>query len=105
MLGLVYFQNSENKGVMPANTATAIKVSVSVGAVIGQLVFGYLADRIGRRKMYGIELIIMIVTTFTQASIGSSKAISVVGIIIAWRILLGIGIGGDYALSAVITAE
>ena len=90
---------------MPANVQTAIKASISVGAVIGQVVFGYLADRIGRRKMYGVELIIMILTTSAQAIIGSSAALNVTGILILWRILLGVGIGGDYALSAVITAE
>ena len=105
MLGLVYWQNPEFHGVMPSSTQTAIKVSVSVGAVIGQVVFGHLADRIGRRKMYGIELIIMVLATAAQSIIGTSGAISVTAIIIFWRIFLGIGIGGDYALSAVITAE
>lgn len=105
MLGLVYWQTPEYGGVMPTSTQTAIKVSVSIGAVIGQIVFGHLADRIGRRKMYGIELIIMVLATTAQAIVGRSGAISVTGIIIFWRILLGIGIGGDYALSAVITAE
>jgi PHS family inorganic phosphate transporter-like MFS transporter len=105
MLGLVFYQDAEHKGVMPTSTQTSIKVSVSIGAVIGMLVFGHLADRLGRRKMYGIELIIMVFATAAQAMIGMSSAISVIAIIISWRILLGIGIGGDYALSAVITAE
>lgn len=90
---------------MPLSTQTAIKIAVSIGAVIGQVVFGHLADKLGRRKMYGVELLIMVFCTFVQASVGSSSAINFTAILIAWRILLGIGIGGDYALSAVITAE
>lgn len=105
MFGLVYWQNAQNRGVMPSNILTTMKVSVSVGTVIGQVVFGHLADRIGRRQMYGIELVIMILTTTAQAIIGTSGAINVTAVIVFWRIFLGIGIGGDYALSAVITAE
>ncbi|MCJ1359923.1 MAG: hypothetical protein MMC33_009926 [Icmadophila ericetorum] len=103
-LGLVYWQGQDG-GIMPLSTQTAIKVAVSIGAVIGQVVFGHLADRLGRRKMYGVELLIMIFCTFVQASVGTSQAINFTAILIAWRVLLGIGIGGDYALSAVITAE
>lgn len=105
MFGLVYWQTPENRGVMPSSIQTAMKVSVSLGTVIGQIGFGHLADRIGRRKMYGIELVIMILTTTAQAIIGTSGAINVTAVIIFWRVFLGIGIGGDYALSAVITAE
>src|SRR5258706_9548867 len=51
MLGITFWQN--NKGNMPNNLQTAIKAATSGGAVIGQIVFGWLADVIGRKKMYG----------------------------------------------------
>jgi len=48
---------------------------------------------------------IIIVATFGQAISGGAPTVSVIGAIITWRFLLGIGIGGDYPLSAVITSE
>jgi MFS transporter, PHS family, inorganic phosphate transporter len=55
--------------------------------------------------MYGVSLMIMIFTTMATALSGSGPGTSAVGIIVFWRVLLGIGIGGDYPMSAVITSE
>ena len=55
--------------------------------------------------MYGVSLMIMIFTTLSTALSGQGPATSAVGIIVFWRVLLGIGIGGDYPMSAVITSE
>jgi PHS family inorganic phosphate transporter-like MFS transporter len=87
------------------NVDTALKVSASVGTVIGQLLFGWLADRVGRKRMYGVELMIIIVATVAQAVAGNGQAVSVWGVITFWRVILGVGIGGDHPLSSVITAE
>lgn len=107
MLGVVYWHERPGKlaGKIPEHADTAIKVSTSAGTVIGQLGFGYLADVVGRKKMYGLELIIIIFCTVAQALTSDSYAISIVGIIVFWRVLMGIGIGGDYPLSSVITSE
>ncbi|KAH8593814.1 major facilitator superfamily domain-containing protein [Bisporella sp. PMI_857] len=105
MLGISFFQDSKSKGTIPVNSDTAIKVSTSGGTVLGQLGFGYLADVVGRKKMYGLELIIIIFATLAQALSSPSHAISITGLIIFWRVLMGIGIGGDYPLSSVITSE
>jgi MFS family permease len=104
MLGLVYWQHSHS-GTMPTNSETAIKVATSAGTVIGQIVFGYAADWLGRKKMYGIELIIILAATLAQSLTASSTALSLVGVMVFWRFMMGIGIGGDYPLSAVITSE
>lgn len=106
MLGVVYWQHAKtNPGVIPASSDTAIKVATSGGTVIGQLGFGYLADVVGRKKMYGLELILIIFATLAQALTSASPGMSVVGLMIFWRVLMGIGIGGDYPLSAIITSE
>lgn len=89
MLGIIYWPQS--KGVMPTSADTAIKVSTSAGTVIGQLGFGALADLIGRKKMYGVELIIIIIATLGQALSSPSYAVSVVGLIIFWRVIMGVG--------------
>ncbi|KAH8673493.1 H+ symporter [Xylariales sp. PMI_506] len=100
MLGIVYFG-----GTIPSTSDTAIKVATSGGTVIGQVGFGALADIVGRKRMYGLELIIIIFATLAQSLASASAAIDVVGLIIFWRVLMGVGIGGDYPLSAIITSE
>ncbi|KAI9881192.1 MAG: acid phosphatase pho5 [Pleopsidium flavum] len=106
MLGVVYWHNAKTKpGIIPSSSDTAIKVATSGGTVIGQVGFGWLADMVGRKKMYGLELIIIIFATLAQSLSASSPAISIVGLIIFWRVLMGIGIGGDYPLSSIITSE
>ncbi|KAI8091153.1 phosphate:H+ symporter [Gilbertella persicaria] len=103
MIGYVYWPNEGNK--TPHDVDTAIKVSCSVGTVVGQLLFGYLADHVGRKRMYGVELMIIIIGTIGQTLAGNAFAASFWAVITFWRILVGIGIGGDYPLSSVITAE
>lgn len=94
-----------NGGLMPINIQTAVKAATSGGAVLGQLVFGLLADRLGRRRMYGIELAIIVFATFAQALASPSPAVSIAGLLIFWRVVMGTGIGGDYPMSSVITSE
>ncbi|KAH7125211.1 inorganic phosphate transporter 1-6 /Pi cotransporter [Dendryphion nanum] len=103
MLGVVY--RHPQGGALSTPQDTAIKVATSAGTVIGQVGFGALADIVGRKKMYGLELILIIVATLAQALTGPGPGTSIVGLIIFWRVLMGIGIGGDYPLSSIITSE
>ncbi|KAL5458812.1 acid phosphatase pho5 [Paraphaeosphaeria minitans] len=105
MLGVVFWQNSAHPGKIPSNADTAIKVATSTGTVVGQITFGILADIVGRKKMYGMELILIIFATLAQSLPAHSPACSIVGVIVFWRALMGIGIGGDYPLSSIITSE
>ena len=73
--------------------------------MLGQVGFGILADLVGRKRMYGLELILIIFATLAQSLSAASPAMSVVGLIIFWRVLMGVGIGGDYPLSSIITSE
>ncbi|KAK0636951.1 major facilitator superfamily domain-containing protein [Bombardia bombarda] len=102
MLGVVYYPGV---GHMPTTSDTAIKLATSAGTVVGQLGFGALADIVGRKSMYGLELIVIIFATVAQALSSSSPSMDIVGLIIFWRVLMGVGIGGDYPLSSVITSE
>ncbi|KAJ9145213.1 Mfs phs inorganic phosphate transporter [Coniochaeta hoffmannii] len=106
LLGIVYFQQAvTNPGTLPSTADTGLKVATSAGTVIGQLTFGWLADVVGRKRMYGFELIIIIVSTLAQTMTGTSVAVGVIGALVFWRVIMGIGIGGDYPLSAIITSE
>jgi MFS transporter, PHS family, inorganic phosphate transporter len=55
--------------------------------------------------MYGMELIIMIIATLGLTLGTSGESINVVGVVIFWRVILGIGIGGDYPNSSVLVSE
>ncbi|KAF5020525.1 hypothetical protein F66182_7457 [Fusarium sp. NRRL 66182] len=112
LLGVVFWgdtnpQNgfSGNDGYLPDRVNQAFKASTAAGIVVGMIVFGWLADGFGRRRMYGIELGIIIFATLCCALISSSPAMGSTGLLIFWRIIMGIGIGGDYPLSSVITSE
>ena len=70
-----------------------------IAALIGATVFGRIADVFGRKAVYGLEAALMAV-----AAVGSALSPNLVWLI-AWRFVLGIGIGGDYPVSAVIMSE
>lgn len=59
--------------------------------VVGQVGFGILADIVGRKKMYGLELILIIFATVAQALTAAGPGLSIVGTIVFWRVLMGIG--------------
>jgi PHS family inorganic phosphate transporter-like MFS transporter len=101
MLGYVYGHNN----VLAPAQDLGIKIATPVGTLVGQLLFGWLADVVGRKKMYGIELMIIIVGTFAQALSGTAEAVKIIGVLVVWRFIAGVGIGGDYPLSAVISSE
>ena len=106
MLGVVYWHTAKSKpGIIPEHSDTAIKVATSGGTVLGQVGFGILADLVGRKKMYGLELILIIFCTLAQSLTAASPSMSIVGLLIFWRVMMGIGIGGDYPLSSIITSE
>ncbi|EKM58403.1 uncharacterized protein PHACADRAFT_207229 [Phanerochaete carnosa HHB-10118-sp] len=102
MLGYVY---QHGAGALATNQDLGVKVATPIGNLVGQLLFGWLADLVGRKKMYGIELMIMIVGTFGQTLAGEAHAVNIIAVIIVWRFIMGVGIGGDYPLSSVISSE
>lgn len=85
---------------LPSIIDTSVKASGVFGIAFGQLIFGILGDRYGRTKMYGAVLVVMIVGTFASSFAASTvSGLNVFGVLIIWRVILGIGIGGDFPLS------
>ena len=68
-------------------------------AFLGALVLGRFADLGGRKRVYWLVAVIMIV-----AALGSALSPSF-WVLIAFRFLLGFGVGGDYPVSAVLMSE
>ena len=78
----------------------ALLNAVMLGAAfLGALVFGRVADKIGRTRVYWMSAALMVI-----AAIGSALAPSL-AVLIAFRFLLGFGVGGDYPVSAVLMSE
>ena len=75
-------------------TSTALLAS-AVGAVL----FGRVADMLGRKRIYGYEVLVL------AAGAVASAFSPNIWWLIAFRIILGIGIGGDYPVSATIMAN
>ena len=84
-----------------------VNAAANMGNIVGQLSFGYLGDIYGRRFVYGNELIIGIFGIVMCIALPNSipTAHLKMAWIFCWRFVLGIGIGGDYPISAAITAE
>ncbi|ORX75487.1 phosphate:H+ symporter [Basidiobolus meristosporus CBS 931.73] len=105
MIGMSYYDRFED-GKVPSSVDALIKGTAAVGTLLGQLLFGVLADRLGRKKIYGVELMIMVVGAIGCAlSFNAFPGLSMVSMLCFWRLVLGFGIGGDYPVSAVITSE
>ncbi|OCH84068.1 MFS general substrate transporter [Obba rivulosa] len=96
-----------NGAALPSGLQGLLKASANIGSVIGQFGFGYAADYFGRKAVYGKELMIIIFATIFSIS-DPTGDLSPSGTLIwltVWRIILGIGIGGDYPMSASVTTD
>lgn len=104
MVAITYQQ--ESKDVKPSHYQTGlVATGVLVGSVVGQLIFGVLADRIGRRKGFIATLTILFIgAVLSAASIPDSTA-SLLYSLAAFRFILGVGIGGEYPLAATVSSE
>lgn len=89
----------------------SVNAAANIGNVVGQIMFGFLGDAFGRKFVYGKELIIAIVGIILIISLpvngtaGLTTGVEKMWWLFGFRLLLGIGIGGDYPMSAAIVAE
>lgn len=102
MMGCIYFKDAkgEEKNSVPIQIDNLLKASSHFGILIGQVTFGIAADKLGRKRIYGVELMIIVVSACASALSGSTvSGMSVFTVLGIWRFFLGFGIGGDYPLS------
>ncbi|MCL4345437.1 MAG: MFS transporter [Candidatus Thermoplasmatota archaeon] len=97
-ISLVYYQILGFMG-LSEGALSFITGSTYFGAAAGGILFGLIADRIGRKPAYGIDLLLIF--------IGSLAQFFVTGFIwlLLARLVMGFGIGGDLVMSPVIMAE
>ena len=78
----------------------ALLNAVMLGAAcLGALVFGRIADLAGRKRVYWLVAVLMV-----AGALGSAVSPSY-WVLIAFRFVLGLGVGGDYPVSAVLVSE
>jgi MFS family permease len=79
---------------------TGLINSISLlGAFLGAFFFGRVADLAGRKRTYGLLAILMVAGALASAFAPD------LGCLLVFRFILGIGVGGDYPVSAVLMTE
>jgi MFS family permease len=84
----------------PSTFETAVVTSSALlASAVGAVLFGRIADLLGRKRIYGVEVLVL-----AAGAIASAFAPNVWWLI-AFRTVLGLGIGGDYPVSSTIMSE
>ncbi|CAN0886369.1 Probable inorganic phosphate transporter 1-7 [Linum grandiflorum] len=100
LLGRIYYH-----GTLPPVVSAAVNGVAFCGTLAGQLFFGWLGDKLGRKKVYGMTLTLMVICSVASGLSFGNDPKSVITTLCFFRFWLGFGIGGDYPLSATIMAE
>ncbi|KAJ0967338.1 hypothetical protein J5N97_024255 [Dioscorea zingiberensis] len=107
LLGRIYYfhPDSDTPGTLPPNISAAVNGVAFCGTLSGQLFFGWLGDKMGRKKVYGMTLMLMVICSVASGLSFGHTPNGVIATLCFFRFWLGFGIGGDYPLSATIMSE
>jgi len=84
---------------LSTNQVSWINSATLLASAVGAIVFGRIADILGRKKIYGYEVLIL-----AAGALASAFSPNYTFLLVS-RVILGIGIGGDYPVSATIMSE
>lgn len=73
--------------------------SALLGLFLGSLALGWISDRIGRQKIFTFSFVLIAIASFLQLFVTTPEQL------IGLRILIGIGLGGDYSVGHTLLAE
>jgi putative MFS transporter len=79
--------------------ASLISSSTLIGTFVGGLCIGYLTDRIGRRRMFTIDLIAFLIFALAMFLVSAPWQLFAIGL------FMGVAIGGDYSIGSPLLAE
>jgi len=88
--------------------SSVISTSALLGMATGQALFGWVGDRIGRQRSAVLTCSLLIVGALGSAlgAWGFGGSVLTLALTLsAWRFLLGIGVGGEYPVTAIFTSE
>ncbi|CAL5416454.1 unnamed protein product [Camellia sinensis] len=107
LLGRIYYTDitKAKPGTLPPAAASSVTGVALVGTLCGQLFFGWLGDKMGRKSVYGMTLVLMVLCSLASGFSFGKSAKGVMASLCFFRFWLGFGIGGDYPLSATIMSE
>src|ERR1700761_2007266 len=84
---------------LSTNQVSWLNSATLLASAVGALVFGRVADMLGRKKIYGYEVLILAIGALASAFAPNYT------FLLVCRVILGVGIGGDYPVSATIMSE
>ncbi|WP_426807804.1 MFS transporter [Pseudomonas sp. WOUb67] len=73
--------------------------SALIGLFLGSLFFGWISDRVGRQKIFLVSFVLITVASAMQFFVESALQLFIC------RVLIGIGLGGDYSVGHAMLAE
>ncbi|MHA6195859.1 MFS transporter [Pseudomonas wadenswilerensis] len=76
-----------------------IGASALIGLFLGSLFFGWISDHLGRQKIFLISFVLITLASVMQFYVKSAAAL------LFCRILIGIGLGGDFSVGHAMLAE
>lgn len=100
-LGTIGYALASLNRQMPLDTfwTGMLGSSALMGIFLGSLVFGWLSDRMGRQKIFLLSFLVITAAAFAQFYVSSPLELCVL------RVLIGFGMGGDFAVGHAILAE
>lgn len=96
LLGRIYYTKPDllKPGTLPPVVSASVTGVALVGTLAGQLFFGWLGDKMGRKKVYGMTLVLLCVLLL----LGSP---SVIPLRVLWPRYVSSGFGLDLVLEAI----
>ncbi|KAK6914175.1 Major facilitator, sugar transporter-like [Dillenia turbinata] len=104
LLGRLYYYDPgySMPGTLPPNVAAAVNGVALCGKLAGQLFFGWLGDKMSRKKVDGLTPVLMVFCSLASGLSFGKETKGVMATLCFFRFWLGFAIGGDYPLSATI---
>ena len=101
LLGIVGIALTGITAAMRLDTGTeaAVGVAALVGMFFGGLIFGPITDRVGRKPMYPIDLLVLIVASVLSVFTTSAWQLIVL------RFVIGVAIAADYPIATSLLSE
>ena len=95
-IGVVQLKGEFHLSPLGIGSVTAM---MAVGAFLGAIFGGWYTDKVGRYKMFVIDLILLVI-----AALGAALSVNVT-MLLAFRFLLGVGIGLDFPVALSFISE
>ena len=107
VLSILQEEAFEDPSGLGFNTSSKslIASATSIGAVVGMILFGLIGDYLGRRTGVLITGTLVAIGSILSACCFRSDYVSLMTQLAIYRTLLGVGIGGEYPLSATMASE